>query len=113
MTTDTLRAELDASMTENEWMDQVAVFAHLKGWRIAHFRASRTAQGWRTAVAYDGQGWPDCVFVRERLVLAELKSETGKVTAEQTRWLAALETAGAESYLWRPSDWPEVERVLS
>jgi hypothetical protein len=52
------------------------------------------------------------VLVRDRVLVVELKSERGKPTAEQRRWLDALEAAGAEHYLWRPSSWPEVERVL-
>jgi hypothetical protein len=47
------------------------------------------------------------------VVFAELKREGKKPTAEQQRWLDALAATGAvEAYLWRPSDWPEIELVL-
>jgi len=114
MTANALRARLDASMTEVDWQRQVTEYARLRGWRWCHFRASRRADGsWRTAVAGDGAGWPDCVFVKDRVVLAELKSESGKLSPVQREWVDALEHAQAEVYVWRPSDWPEVERVLS
>jgi len=45
-------------------------------------------------------------------VIAELKSETGKLSSVQRDWIAALELAKAEVYVWRPSDWPQVEAVL-
>jgi hypothetical protein len=114
MTADILtRARLDGAMTEADWQDQVIDYAHLKGWRVAHFRPARTAHGWRTPVTADGAGFPDLVCVRERVVIAELKSEKGKITAEQARWIGALVKARAEVYVWRPSDWPQVERVLA
>jgi hypothetical protein len=37
----------------------------------------------------------------------------GRVQPEQAAWLDALARCGAvESYLWRPGDWPLIERVL-
>ena len=33
--------------------------------------------------------------------------------AQQQAWLDELKAARQEAYLWRPSDWPEIERVLS
>ena len=38
-----------------------------------------------------------------RVVFAELKRETGKLTPAQTEWLDDLAAAGVETYLWRPS----------
>ncbi len=114
MTDALTRARLDRQMSEAQWQRQVTEYARLRGWRWCHFRASRRADGsWRTAVAGDGAGWPDCVFVKDRVVLAELKSESGKLSPVQREWVDALEHAQAEVYVWRPSDWPEVERVLS
>ena len=108
----TLRAQLDAQMSEADWQEQVIAFARLRGWAVAHFRPAQTSKGWRTPVTADGAGFPDLVLVRERVVVVELKSETGRLSVEQRRWLIALEAAHAEHYLWRPSDWPRVEAVL-
>ena len=60
-----------------------------------------------------------------RLIFAELKSEDGVTTDEQTAWLIDLigvtdvirQTAPIGSsilqvYKWRPSDWPEIEQAL-
>jgi len=59
-------------------------------------------------------GFPDICAVRlSRILIIELKSETGKVTEEQAAWLKAFELTGkVEVYIWRPLDRDEIERVL-
>jgi len=65
-------------------------------------------------------GFPDLCMVGKRLIFAELKSEAGKVSAEQLDWLNRLDVIERKSEgvvvarLWRPSDWlnGEVEEVL-
>jgi hypothetical protein len=103
------------NLREAQWQQRVLDLAKLCGWRVAHFRPGRTSTGWRTAVEADGAGFPDLTMVREgRLLFVELKSERGRVTPEQRVWLAALSAVpGVETYLWRPSDWPAVHRVLA
>jgi VRR-NUC domain-containing protein len=54
----------------------------------------------------------DLTLVRDRVVWVELKTETGKVSAAQREWLDALKAAGAEAYIWRPSDLERVGQVL-
>lgn len=103
------------SITEDEFMTQVAQLAQLLRWRVAHFRPLRTKDGWRTACQFDAKGFPDAVLVRApRLVVAELKrSERDKPTPEQEAWLAAWRgVPGAEVFCWRPSDWATIEEVL-
>lgn len=45
-------------------------------------------------------------------MVAELKAGTGRLTAEQSKWLDVFRAAGVPAYCWRPADWAEVERVL-
>ena len=100
-------------LTERQFMRQVADFAKLCRWRVAHFRPSRTATGWRTACQFDAAGFPDLLLVRgPRLVVAELKVGGRGLTAEQEDWIAAFHATGVEAYCWRPSDWDLIERVL-
>ncbi len=49
-------------------------------------------------------GFPDCVFAWRsgRVVYAELKSEKGRLTPDQRRWLDYLALSGAPVYVWRP-----------
>ena len=100
------------NVTESSFQAAVIDAARLWGWRVAHFRPARTKNGWVTPVAADGKGFPDLVLVRDRLVMAELKSDTGRLSGDQHEWIAWLEGAGVETYVWRPADWPLVERTL-
>ncbi len=98
--------------SEDEFQTDVILFAQARGWRVAHFRKSRTKHGWRTAVSADGKGFFDLVFVRERIVWAELKMPGNRPSADQLAWLAALLKAGAEAYVWYPKDWVAIEDIL-
>lgn len=59
------------------------------------------------------KGWPDLVIAGPKAVLfAELKTDKGRTTEAQKEWLRALARTGANVYLWRPEDWPDIERML-
>ena len=90
-------------MLEREWQAQVVSAAQALGWTTYHTHDSRRSD----------KGWPDLVLVRDRLVVAELKTATGRVSSEQRMWLDLLKSAGVETYLWRPDDADEVLAVLS
>lgn len=89
-------------MSEDELKAMVIQTAELYGWRVCHFRPARTAKGWRTPI--EGHpGLPDLVLARDgQVLLAELKSATGKPTDDQTLW---LEAAGDHGRLWTPAEW--------
>lgn len=108
------RMRLAAGMTEAEWQALVVDIARAHGWLVAHFRPSLERSGrWSTAVAADGAGFPDLCLARERVVFVELKGQRGRLRPEQERWREVLLRAGAEAYVWRPSDEPTVWRVLA
>lgn len=112
--TDALAAGNRPPESEASFMASVLDYAKLRGWRRAHFRpAQKKNGGWITAVQGDGAGFPDLVLVRgHRVIYAELKSERGKLSDEQARWIADLEAADQAVFVWRPSDWADVERIL-
>lgn len=58
-------------------------------------------------VAAAPAGWPDLVLWRSRLIVRELKSERGRLSAAQVRVIAALRTAGVDAGVWRPADLEE------
>src|SRR5260370_40530780 len=99
-------------LTEAAFTTQVIGFAKLHRWRVARSRPARTARGWRTAVQGDGVGFPDLMLVRQRAIVAELKVGLRKLTIEQTDWIGAFQRTGITAYVWRPADWPQIERVL-
>lgn len=102
---------------EADFQKLVIDFAHLHGWKVAHFRPARVRRGgkeiYETPVGADGKGWPDLVLTKgARLVAAELKSERGVVSAEQRAWLDRLAVAGVEAHVWYPIDWQTIQVTL-
>jgi hypothetical protein len=91
--------------SEKEWLEQVRKLAvEFYGWELYHpWLSIRSARG-----------WPDIALVRPpRLILAELKTDKGKLRPSQERWLALLgQCPGVEVYVWRPSDLEHVRDVL-
>jgi VRR-NUC domain-containing protein len=105
-----MRATL--ALTEKQFLAQVRDLARLYGWRFYHTHDSR----------HSAKGFPDCVLVKAgkcrrpaRLIVAELKSATGKVGTEQLAWLTTLSQVGesVETYLWRPDDFDAIVACLS
>ncbi len=97
------RAVVDGAMTEAELLAAVVDLAHLRMWMTYHSFDSR----------HSAAGFPDICAVRgHRLLFAELKSQRGRLTADQRTWLEALALTGAETYLWRPSDFEQIEETL-
>jgi hypothetical protein len=93
-----------AEVTEKQFQQQVTDLAEACGWE--HYHA------WLSI--HSPTGWPDLALVKPpRLVFAELKSEKGKLTAQQRRWIGLLEQCpGVEVYCWWPSDWEQAVEVL-
>lgn len=104
--------------TEAQWQAVVVGLARFHGWRVHHGRPMRDDKGRvRTPITGD-RGFFDLVLMRrERVVLVELKSATGKLGPGQPEWLelgrAAANAAGnVQCFVWRPADWAEVQEVL-
>lgn len=90
---------------DDDLLPNVLAIARTYGWRSYHTHDSRRSAG----------GFPDLVLIRgPRLLVAELKSQSGRYAPGQEEWLMAFATAGVEAYLWRPLDWLDgsIEGVL-
>lgn len=91
------REQVAAAMTEKAFQSQVEQVARSLGWLVYHPHDSRRSE----------PGFPDLVLVhpaKGRLMFRELKTQRGRVRAEQTVWLAALAAAGQDAAVWRPAD---------
>lgn len=105
-------------MLERELQAAIISLARYRGYLVAHFRPALTQAGkWTTPVQGDGAGFPDLVIVGHgRLIFAELKSTTGRLSDRQRSWLQTLDhtETRAETYVWRPDDWQtgRIDRVL-
>jgi hypothetical protein len=98
---------LPGDLSETDWLAWVLDVAQLHGWRVAHHRPARTANGWRTPMQ-GNSGVPDLLLGRNGdVLLAELKANRGQIRPEQRAWLAHL---GDHGRVWRPRD---AEAVLA
>ena len=103
-----------SKISEKEFRQQVLDLARLFKWRC-YFT-------WNSI--HSPAGFPDLVMARRhdigtvcieyetRLIVAELKRQGGIVTPGQQEWLDFFKGIDAETYIWRPSDWDQVQKVL-
>ena len=92
-----------AEVDEKTLAAQVVELARMLGWRRYHTYRSKRSE----------PGWPDEALVRDRLVLLELKSTAGKLSAAQKTWLRSLVAAGVECYMIRPGDLQALASILA
>jgi hypothetical protein len=97
-------------LSEAAFQTRVMEYAQWRGWKVVHYRPSTLKSG-RHATALSGdKGAPDLILAKDgRVILAELKRDSGRPSAEQKQWLDAL---GSHGRLWRPRDWAEIEQAL-
>ena len=97
------------TQTEKEFGDNVEKFAKARGWLV------HRDPTWRPTCT--NAGYPDLTMLRDRvLIFAELKREKGgRLTPDQVEWLGEIERIGTpvRAYVWRPSDWNQIEKVLT
>lgn len=111
MSEPTARAVLDRHVSEKQFMQAVIDLAQRCHFWAYHTRDSRRSE----------RGFPDLVLVKPgrdgqpgRLILAELKSQSGRLVLEQRVWLHGLRTVpGIEVYEWKPSQWDAIVAVLT
>ena len=89
-------------LDESTFQKHVVGYATKRGWKIN-----------KNTIA-EPPGFPDLMLVKEpQIIFAELKTEIGKVSLEQWKWLWDLTDSGQEAYVWRPSDFRFIlERLL-
>jgi hypothetical protein len=89
--------------TERSWQARVERWAGVGGWHAMHNRVSVGSRA----------GFPDLVLLGVgRVVAAELKTNAGKLSAEQADWLDWFSAAGALACVWRPRDWRAIQNFL-
>ena len=98
------RRGLTLRQSERDFQAQVLQLAQFCGWR--------TYFTWRSI--HSPAGFPDLVLARApELVIAELKTGSGRLTPAQEAWLEELrECTTVSTRLWRPADWTEIQGTL-
>lgn len=96
---------LPPNCSEKVFQARVIALAESNGWECYHpFDSRRSAAG-----------YPDLTLVRgPELIYAELKTDVGRVTADQQRWQELLAAVpGVRVRLWRPRDWDAIVAELT
>ena len=99
------RADVAAAMSEDALLSQVRRLASDLGWMTYHTHDSRRSES----------GFPDLVLIsptQGRILFRELKKMKGRVSADQKKFLDALNAVGQDAGVWRPDDLVE-ERILA
>ena len=97
-------------ISERDFAKQLQELFKKLGWKYYHVLEQRKYAK-RTS-----SGFPDYVLAKNgRVIFAEIKGSTGKVTDAQWEWIKLLsENTGIEVYIWRPDDFEtEIAEVLS
>ena len=116
-------------MTEGQFLQRVVNAARTWGWSLYH-HDTRLHRGGVT-VEYGtkdgpvtrrmrprqltGRGFPDCVLAKagHQLVVAELKTQKGRLSPEQLHWGEVLASLPGVRYrVWRPRHMDEIEALL-
>ena len=99
--------------SESELQQAILQLAEAHNWKAYHVVNVKRNIRNRSSI-----GFPDIVLAHATrgIIFAELKSKTGKVSADQEEWISVLHNAAlvrpAESYLWRSDNWKEIERRI-
>jgi hypothetical protein len=111
------------AISERDFQSSVVEAAQTLGWSVAHFRTSLGADGSHlTAVAYDGKGFPDCLFIspgHRVLLVVEFKSMKGRMSPEQEGWANMFEavesvtTPYVRYFVWRPNMMDQIVEYLT
>lgn len=105
------------AMSENALQQRCMDVLRVCRWHVAHMSPAhyRVGGGERYVTPYNREaaGWPDILAIRgPRILAAELKTETGKLSDKQQQWLGWWEEAGAEVWVVRPSTWERFSEAV-
>jgi hypothetical protein len=91
-------------LTEREFMAQVSRLARVLGYEVFH--------PWLSI--HSERGYPDLTIWKPgRFILAELKTDKGKMSPSQVEKLDSLKGCGkVEVFVWRPADWDNIVKLL-
>jgi hypothetical protein len=101
-------------MTEVQLQEAVVALLNLTGWRHMHVRRT-IGKGRRWTTSTSVVGWPDLFAYNPtlgRTLAIELKSDAGRLTAEQTVVLDELCRSGVETLVVRPRDLQTLANLL-
>jgi len=96
-----------AAVSEATFQRQVEDLLTIHGWATFHDLTGKTSGN-------AAKGFPDIIAIRgPRLIALELKTQNGRVTAEQTEWIARFDRVETtDAHIVRPADFDVLEARL-
>jgi len=93
------------ALTEKAFQSHVLALARMYQWRTFHVYDSRRS----------APGFPDLLLCKPPvLLLAELKTDHGRLTPAQSEWVSVLgQCTTIATHLWRPADLPRIVEILT
>ena len=105
------------TLNERPFTNEVIRFARDNNWEVFHIHDQDSYENYRKIAS--GGGFPDLIMYRFSegkavMVVAELKTDapSSVVRPNQDEWLKAYRQF-IPTFVWRPGDWEEIERVLT
>jgi len=98
--------------SERVFQSKIEQIALLNGWKVQHIQPMKSSRGnWMTG---GSPGFPDLVLAHptKGFIMAEIKSETGRLSVAQVLWANYLKP-NVEYYVWRPNQLAMIEQRLS
>jgi len=87
-------------MTEKMFQGRVIQALKIAGYAHYHtYNSIRSVKGFPDLIALNGK--------KKRIIAIEVKTETGKLTADQSEWLTLFSMCGVETWLLRPGQFDE------
>lgn len=92
------------TIQEASFMSAVIGYCRVKRCLVYHTHDARRSE----------PGFPDLVIARPDIgvLYRELKTNRGRLTADQRRWLDVLKACGADAGVWTPASWGEIEDTI-
>ena len=105
-----MTAKVFGKISEKAFLQKIVQLAVCHRWWWAHFTQAQVRDGAWVTPQRGHLGFPDLVLARNgQLIIAEVKAEDGKPSAEQLAWLERL---GPTGRLWYPADWEQIVQDL-
>lgn len=105
--------------SEASFQSSVIRIARDWGWLVHHVMPARLPSGKRATALQGHRGFPDLVLAHEKrgVILAELKTDRGRLSQDQRDWIEALNLGFIQRdpsvALWRPQDMPAIINRLT
>lgn len=116
-------ADYQASARESDWRTTIKDAATRCHWRVLfelpdrayHLLVEEARRNPSFVSALPPPGWPDLILGKDvdertsRVLIVELKTDTGKLSPDQVATITTLDNAGLAVRVWRSTDsWDEI-----